>query len=355
MKYRIIICLLAFAFIGQAQNDSSAIINYTGYAEIYYNYDFGKPLNHERPSFIYNYKRDNEVTLNLAFAKAAYTSKNLRANLALMAGTYAQYNLSAEPSWAQHIFESNIGVKISKQNNIWIDAGIMPSHIGFESAVGADCWTLSRSMLAENSPYYESGIKLSYTSDNQKWYASALLLNGWQRIQRPDGIRRPSFGTQITYKPTTSVILNYSTFIGSDKPDENNALRTYHNFYVLYDAPSKMDFIIGIDIGSDKVLTGQNKIWYSPLIIGRYNINDKNKIAARLEYFNDKSQIIVSTSTLEGFQTSSASVNYDLYITPQVLWRTEMKIFSSKDKIFTSSDGVSKGNIAATMSLSIKL
>lgn len=346
---------MATALMGQAQSDSSSIISFSGYAEIYYNYDLGKPANHERPSFIYNYKRDNEVTLNLAFAKANYTSSCVRANLALMTGTYAQYNLSAEPSWAQNVFESNIGVKISKQNNIWIDAGILPSHIGFESAVGADCWNLSRSILAENSPYYESGVRLSYTSDNQKLYASALLLNGWQRIQRVDGVYRPSFGTQVTYKPNSIWTFNYSAFIGSDKPDDAKALRTYHNFYAIYDAPSNLDFILGFDLGSYKDNIGQNKIWYSPVFIGRYGINTKNKIAARFEYFYDKSQIIINTSTPNGFNTSSASINFDNSITSQVLWRTEMRILTSKDQIFTSSDNATNVNYAATMSLSIKL
>ncbi len=47
----------------------------------------------------------------------------------------------------------------------------MPSHIGFESAVGSDCWNLTRSILAENSPYFESGIKLNYTNKKQDVYA----------------------------------------------------------------------------------------------------------------------------------------------------------------------------------------
>jgi hypothetical protein len=56
-----------------------------------------------------------------------------------MAGNYSQYNLSAEPTWAQFIYEANIGLKSSNKTNIWIDAGILPSHIGFESAISADC------------------------------------------------------------------------------------------------------------------------------------------------------------------------------------------------------------------------
>jgi hypothetical protein len=83
-----------------------------------------------------------------------------------MIGNYAQYNLLTEPTWAQFIYEANVGFKISRKQNVWLDAGIMPSHIGFESAVSADCWTLTRSILAENSPYYETGVKISYTNQS---------------------------------------------------------------------------------------------------------------------------------------------------------------------------------------------
>ena len=119
-----------------AQADSSkASLTFSGYAEVYYSYDFGNPGNHERPSFFYNFNRHNEANLNLGFINANYTAKNVRANLGLMAGTYAQYSLSAEQPLLRNLWQANIGVKLSGKENLWLDAGVFPSHIGFESAV----------------------------------------------------------------------------------------------------------------------------------------------------------------------------------------------------------------------------
>ena len=122
----------------------------SGYLEVYYCYDFSNPENHTRPSFVYSHNRHNEVNLNLGLIKYNYTSNLVRSNFALMAGTYANANLAAEPGVLKNIYEANVGVKISKKNEIWVDAGIMPSHIGFESAISKDCWNLTRSLLAEN-------------------------------------------------------------------------------------------------------------------------------------------------------------------------------------------------------------
>ena len=51
-----------------------------------------------------------------------------RANIALAVGTYMNANYAAEPGVLKNIYEANAGVKISNNKNIWVDAGILPSH-----------------------------------------------------------------------------------------------------------------------------------------------------------------------------------------------------------------------------------
>jgi hypothetical protein len=50
----------------------------------------------------------------------------------------------------------------------------MPSHIGFESAIGKDCATLTRSILADNSPYYEAGVKIDITSKTKMVFTPCI-------------------------------------------------------------------------------------------------------------------------------------------------------------------------------------
>jgi hypothetical protein len=351
MKPLISILLLFVSCFILAQTDSTKAITYSGYAELYYSYDLAKPSNHEKANFLYNHKRHNELNVNLAYIKANYNKDNVRANIALMVGNYAQYNLSAESTWSQFVYEANVGLKLSKKSNTWLDAGIMPSHIGFESAISADCWTLSRSILAENSPYFETGIKLSHLSKNEKWNTAFLVLNGWQRIRKPDYIQNPSLGVQINYKPNNKLTLNYSNFIGSDKPDSVKATRIFHNIFAIYEATSKFAITAGFDIGSDKISNNENGLWYSPVLIARYTIDSKNKVALRLESYQDKNQIIITTNTFNGFNTIGSSINHDFAIKGNVLWRNEIKMFQSKDKIFEDKNS----NFSYTTSLSIKI
>ena len=227
-------------------------VTFSGYVEAYYQYDFNKPADNNRPGFIYSHNRHNEFNLNLGFLKGSYNTERVRANFAMASGTYMNANYAAETGVLKNIFEANAGIKISKKKNLWIDAGIFSSHIGFESAISKDCWTLTRSMLADNSPYFESGAKITYTTDNNKWIVSGLLLNGWQRIKRVDGNSLMSYGTQVQYKPNATTTLNYSSFIGTDKPDSARQWRYFHNLYGIFNVTDKFGITAGFDIGSEQ-------------------------------------------------------------------------------------------------------
>lgn len=356
MKKIFIMLLSVAALTATAQTDSSENpVKLSAYIETYYSYDFGKPLNGNRPGFVYSHNRHNEFNLNLGYVKAACQTEKIRANLSLAAGTYMNANYAAEPGVLRNVYEANAGVKISKKNNLWIDAGIMPSHIGFESAIRKDCWTLTRSLLADNSPYYETGAKISYTSGNSKWFISALVLNGWQRIQRVAGNSTPAFGHQLTYKPTANITLNSSSFIGNDKPDSVKQMRYFHNFYGIFQLTEKLALTTGFDIGAEQKTKGSNRYnsWYSPVILLRAQTGSKSYVTARGEYYNDGKAVIINTGTAKGFQTWGYSVNYDYHIAGNMMWCVEARGFTARDEIFKKDNTASKQNFFITTAFAI--
>lgn len=353
------VALLSFLLLAtataQAQRDSA--FTFSAYAEVYYSFDFAQPPTNLRPRFLYNHKRHNEVDLNLGFLKAAYAKDGVRGNFALMAGSYSRYNLANEDPALRSIFEANAGVRIHPRRNLWIDAGILPSHIGFESAIGKDCWTLTRSMLADNTPYYEAGVRLSHTSADSTLYAALLVLNGWQRISRPPGETSPAFGTQLTYKPNKRAALNWSTFVGRIGPDVAEVLRVFNNLYLQQPLSERTDLIIGCDIGLD--IDGlQDRIdnWISPVLIARYRSGERSFIALRIEYFQDIDERIIASNNWVGFRTAGFSMNYDRAISDRVLWRIEARSFNSLDlEFFTSYDKPARENYSVTTSLAFAL
>lgn len=320
----------------------------SGYAEAYYSFDLNKPATNTRPGFLYSHNRHNEFNANLAYIKGAYNGERVRANLALAAGTYMNANYAAEPGVLKNVFEANVGYKLSAKKNLWLDIGILPSHIGFESAISKDCWTLTRSILAENSPYFESGARLSYSTDNGKWLFSALALNGWQRITRVEGNSLMSWGTQITFKPSSNITLNYSTFFGTDKPDSARLNRMFHNVYGIFQFSNKIGLTAGVDIGTEQKAKGSSErnTWYSPVAILRFTPVNQWAFAVRGEYYSDENGVIIATGTPNGFKTSGVSLNADYLPVSNLALRVEGRWLKSKDEIFVK-DGVRKDNSTA--------
>jgi len=356
---RIFLLLLFINFYTIASADSTdhvlPKVTLSAYADIYYGYDLGKPANHERPFFLYNHTRSNEVNLNLGFIKASFVSARARANLALMAGTYAQYNLASEPGLLKNIYQANAGFKLSAKRSLWLDAGVLVSHIGFESAVSKDCWTLTRSLMAENTPYYESGARLTYISNNGKWTFAGFYLNGWQRIQRENGNNSPDFGTQVVFQPNSKITLNSSSFIGNTKPDSAKQMRYFHNLYGIFQLTNKLGIIADFDIGAEQKTKGSDlyNFWYSPNLILRYKFTEKIAAAARAEYYQDKSGVIIPTATLHGFQTFGSSLNLDYAPVSNMLVRLEGKMYNSEDKIFLLNDRPSNYNYFIVSSFAV--
>jgi Putative beta-barrel porin-2, OmpL-like. bbp2 len=345
MKKLIITALLGIGgAVSYAQNDSINPLKISGLVEGYYGFDFRQPSDGNRPAFLYNHNRHNEVNLNLGLLRASYTQESYRVNLGLMIGTYAQQNLAAEPELLRNVFEASVGVRVG--TNTWVDAGVFASHIGFESAISKDCWTLSRGLLAENSPYYESGIKLTHTP-NEQWTLTLLYLNGWQRIRRVAGNSTPAFGTQIVYKPTNKWTLNWSTFVGNDKPDAQRQMRYFNNWYGIWQATDRFGLTLGFDLGYEQKEKGSSSFntWYSPVVIARYQLNNKWASAFRLEQYSDQNGVIIAPD----FKTNGASLNFDYALNTNVLWRIEGRYLERNSALATDQ----RDNFSVLTSLSV--
>lgn len=343
--------LLPFYMAAQADSIKHPL-SVTGYLELYYARNLTQKTAQQQPGFLYSFNRLNEVNVNLAYIKAAYETGNTRAALAFAAGTYMNANLAAEPGALQNIFEATAGIKISKQKNIWLDAGILPSHIGFETATGKDCYTLTRSILAENSPYYETGVKLSWTTADEKITAAVLALNGWQRITRALGNSTPAWGHQFIFKPNGKMVLNSSSFIGNDKPDSSRQMRYFHNFYLQWQPAGKTWVTAGFDIGAEQVQRHSKKYncWYAPVLIIKYTPAARYSFTARAEYYSDKKGVIINGTSVSGFSLFSSSLNFDYHISRQALIRTEGRLFTGKHLTNTAS-----GNLMSVFTSSISL
>lgn len=362
IKYAIATAMMLFTSLSLfAQTEPKALV-IEGYGEVYYGYDFNEPNSNERSLGVVSHNRHNEVNINMALLRAVYDKDRVRANIGIMAGTYANANMTAEPGVLKNIYEANAGFRLHKRHELWIDAGIFPSHIGAEGALSMDCPTLTRSMMADASPYYEAGARVSYTTLNQKWYIAFMHMNGWQRIQRQNGNSTPAGGMQLKYMPNSKLVFNLSTFVGSDKPDIDESRRYFVDFYTTAKLTKKLELTAAIDLGNERYIWhGANVFvtnnWLGTAVILKYKATAKAAWVARGEYFYDPNNTIMPQTTLNslnGFDVAAYSIGYDRKLMDNLLWRIEGKGYVSASNSFYRGNALFNDNYVLTTSLAVR-
>jgi hypothetical protein len=347
---------ICFALSGQ--EDSVSVwktppeINLALFADVYYCYDFNRPVtSYRQPQFV-NFNRHNEFNLNLGFIEAGVSHVRYRANLALQAGTYAVDNYSKESAALKNIYEARAGLSLNKKSNLWLDVGIFTSHVGFESPLSINQLSLTRSLLAENVPYYLNGAVLSYRV-NEHWEMSGIVCNGWQRIQRVEGNSLLSFGSQLVYQQKNRLKINWSTLMGTDDPDMIRRMRYFSNLYGIIELWNRWTVIAGFDIGIQQESKGSTEyqIWTGQIISASYRIHKNWSATCRAEYYNDPNSIIVTSANSEGFQTGGLSVNLDYRPAAAFLARIEARWLKSVENAFNTTNGLSDQNFFITTSL----
>ncbi len=271
-----------------------------------------------RPDFVYSHKRLNAVAPNLMLLKLVHGNSMFRINAGLMLGDYTVNNLASEKGFAKQIFEANAEMRLFRDKSLWLTVGVMPSHIGFESAIGLNNLTLTRSIVADNSPYYETGAKLTYNSKNEKWSIAGFVVNGWQRINSPALKVHPGLATQINFVPNARWLISWNTYTGN----VNDGFRFYNNIYAVYKTERKLTLILSSDFGIQSADTNIQS-YFAPVLIVGYQLCGSVKSALRIESYLDKNASIISSSV--GFNAHSISLNLDWQPMPYFTFRAEYK------------------------------
>lgn len=354
---RFLVIFFFNSLLAQSENPGkeSPSLGVTGFLDVFYVYDFNRPEGDFRQEFLFNHNRHNEFNLNLGLLGLWLDHDRYRGRFTLQAGTYANDNYAAEPGVLQNIFEAWAGVALNRKGTLWVDAGVLPSHIGFESAISIDNRTLTRSLSAENSPYFLTGARITFSPGNQ-WHFAGLVVNGWQRIQRLEGNSLLSFGTQVFYQAREGLAINWSTFIGTDDPDETRRMRYFSNLFAELRLTRELGLVAGFDLGLQQASRGSStyEIWYTPTLIGQYSFSARWKTALRLEYYHDPNGVIIPSDSPDGFRTLGISGNLDYLPVPSVACRLEARWLGSHDPVLRAEDGLRDSGLAVGLSVALR-
>lgn len=338
-----------------AQAADSTSVRFGGFVDGYYAFDFNRPQARDR-AFTTQPARHNEFNVNLAFVEAVLSGPRVRGRFAAQFGTSVQANYIGEPrvgaysgpDVARFIQEAVVGVRLSE--HLWIDGGIYLSHIGSESWVSRDNPTYTRSIIADWSPYYQSGVKLTWQA-SPSVVAQLNVVNGWQNISETNGDK--SVGARVDWTVNPKATLSVYNLIGNEAPDGvGSRLRIFQGASLELVPTERVTLVGTVDFGTED-RGEENSTWYGTVLIARVQASERVALVARLERYDDMDQVIVATGTGDPFRVTGGSFGLDVAPAPRLLWRSELRGFMSGEPVFPNRDGISKRNTALVTSLAL--
>lgn len=329
------------------------------FVDTYYASSLYTPVSRDR-QYLTQVARDREFNINLAHLDATVEDKRLRGRLALQFGTSVNANYQNESTTERYsnqlsvrnLQEAYVGYKLF--DKFWLDAGVFFGHIGVESWISHSNWNYTRALNLDNVPYYATGVRMSYEV-TPALNLQLHILNGWQVITPTN--RDKSLGTQVSYEFNSAFKLIHNAFAGNVAPDDTTTqYRFYSNLILQYSPWQFLQFAMSADVGAQK--NGTNNAyrqWYTGALYARWLISPHFATALRLEYFIDPNQVMVATSTENGFQTGGLTTSFDYLPEEAYRLRLEYRNFFSRDSVYRFSDGTRAQEHIFTAAASLKL
>jgi hypothetical protein len=290
-------------------------------ADLYAAYSTAADSNDERP-YVTQASHTEEPRVNLLAFGSSFDDQHVRFAAVAQYGDSVDRNYSQEPEEGiRYVQEGYVGAYLSP--SLSVDAGVFLSHIGAESWISTNNLTYTRSFTAEFSPYYDSGVRFNYRP-SESFNAGLFIVNGWQNISDE---RHPAVGTKLSQRLGTFCIVSNS-FLGA----ENGGTRVFHDLVLSRSFRGGNELSSSWDVGHQSADDLSGGWWWGANVMGRAPLAHQISLSARLELFQDPSQVIVNSVTNQPFRAYGASVGIDVSLGGGFLVRGEVKrVFAVHD------------------------
>jgi Putative beta-barrel porin-2, OmpL-like. bbp2 len=283
------VLLLAQASVPAAPEPA---VEFHGWVDVFYGWNSNHPASHASflPGTGTTARRADEVNLNAAALDVSLQPRPVGFHLTLAFGSGPDVLHSAEPPgqaagrdlW-RFVYQASASYTAPVGSGLVLEAGIFPSHIGFEGFFSKDNWTYTRGWMGEFSPYYQAGVKVSYAFD-EHWSGQLHFLNGWQIIAENN--RAKAVGTQVAWS-SDRVSFALNTFAGPELPGDDSHWRLFGDFIAQVKASSWLTFGATADVGRQARPQGA-ALWHAAGVLARASLWPRTAVAVRAEYYDDR-------------------------------------------------------------------
>lgn len=308
--------------------------------------------------------RSNSFGVNIAQVTEQFNSDRIRSTATLQFGDLP--NAAWSPVF-NYIQEANIGVRLAK--NLWIDGGFFKTHIGTEALLPKDNITSSVAMITFFEPWWQSGLRLVYTADADKFYSALYVVNGYNQFVATN--KKKAVGLAISYNFSDNFNIGYYNFLSDNTPDSISIShwRFLNNLVFNLALGKKVKVIAGGDYIIQQNSAGANggatAFAYSGIFTLRYQFAKKVAVYGRFEEFNDKNGILTGLFplaalsagpyTYQGYEMNGETLGLEYKPTESSYIRLESRILNMQNDlpIFYSDGGYSTSRVEVMLNMGI--
>jgi len=309
-------------------------LDFHAFVDVYYAYNPNHPANGRSfiPGTGTTARDANTFGLNLAQIEVSLPADPVGFRIAVGAGTGEEVLHLAEPggsdAW-RHLLLASLTYQTHVGRGLAFEAGIMPAHVGFEAFSSKDNWNYTRSWLGEFSPYYETGLKVSYPFSDH-WSGGLYVLNGWQTIG--DNNSAQTFGTQVAYG-SDKVSASFNTLAGPELANNDSDWRVLGDFVLTVRATPSWSVGASVDVADESRPAGASVSWWGAAAYARFAPEGSRYAAAlRAEYFDDPDGGISGTAQ----SLSEATLTFEYRPVDHLILKVEGRYDRSSEPVFAT-------------------
>jgi hypothetical protein len=324
----------------EAEANADKKLAFHAFVDLYYAFNSSHPANGLNfvPGAGTTAQRANEFSVNLAEVEVSMPAEPVGFRISVGAGTGEDVVHAAEPGgndvW-RHVLLASATYETHVGRGLAFEAGIMPCHVGMEAFASKDNWNYTRSWLAELSPYYQTGIKISYPFTD-RWSGQFHVVNGWQIIGENNSAK--TFGTQVAYA-SDKLSASLNTLAGPELPGNDDDWRVFGDFVLTVRPTPAWSVGANVDVARESRPAGPSASWWGAAAYVRIAPEgSRYAFTFRAERFDDPDGAISGTAQ----ELTEGTLTFEYRPSKHLILKVEGRYDRSSDPVF-STDALDAG------------
>ena len=212
-------------------------------------------------------------------------------------------------------------------STITVTAGRFVTLAGLEVIEPQDNWNISRTFaFGTTIPFVHTGVRVNFGLWNDYFDVTIGAVNGWGLPV--DNNTGKTFESGIGYSPLENVSMYHTFYFGNENADTGpgtGGTRFLNTNAIHYDYSDKLAFMGEANFGREaraSAVTASNVSWYSLAGYARYQVDEKNAVAARYEWVHDEKQFLGNRATT----VQSYTLTYERQLADDLIGRAEYRL-----------------------------